>query len=77
MGDLAKSVREATAQIVVAAAINEALTHQDQRAFNPDAESWSEDRVARTFGAAALDHFRAIRMHRDALSAIIKTVPAE
>lgn len=69
--DLARDVQRCTAQIVVDAAINEALTLQNQRAFNEAAEAWTEERVAREFGAKALDHFRAIRAHKTALKAII------
>ena len=70
--NLAQSIRDCTAQIVVASAINEGLTHMKQQVFDANAEAWTEDRVAREFGADALDHFRAIRKRRDALIAIIK-----
>jgi len=69
---LAVSIKSCTAQIVVDAAINEGLTLQNQQAFSKDARSWSEERVAREFGAKALDHFRAIRRHKAELMMIIK-----
>jgi hypothetical protein len=52
-------------------AINEELTFLKQQQFG-NTKRWNEDRVAREYGATALDHFRAIRYHRDQLKNIIK-----
>lgn len=60
------------ASTVVDSAINEPLTTMNRRVFNAGAEPYDEDWVARNFGSEALDHFRAIRHHRDALKAIIQ-----
>lgn len=73
MFDYTKSIVSAEADIVVASAINESLTHTKQLMFNENAEVYDEEYVARNYGAAALDHFRAIRHHRDELKKIITT----
>lgn len=69
---LSEDLARCLASIVVDSAINEPLTTMNRRVFNPNAEPYDEDWVARNLGAEALDHFRAIRHHRNALSAIIQ-----
>ena len=71
MSDLARDARRCEAQIVVASAINEGLTLREMQVFNKEAKPYNEDRVAREFGADALDHFRAIRHHRNELTRIV------
>jgi hypothetical protein len=69
------TLREATADIVIRSAINEGQTHIQMLSFDKNAKPYSEDRIARTYGSEALDHFRAIRHHRDALRAILGCHP--